>query len=75
MPEKYEIESLMLHMPSEKSVVYIYWFTFSHRLEPVISGILFISSGRKIFTKFSSAFQVALSFCIERSVIISPAKV
>ena len=56
MPEKYEIESLMLHMPSEKSVVYIYWFTFSHRVEPVISGILFISSGRKIFTKFSSAF-------------------
>lgn len=40
--------------------------TFFYRLDVAIPGILFIVSGRRIFTKFSSASRVALPFCIER---------
>ena len=46
-------------------------FTLFYRLELVILGILFIVSGRRIFTEFSSAFQVALPFCTERVGMIS----
>lgn len=74
MPEKYEIERLKLHILLNNKWSKG-WFTFSYTLELVIFGILFISSGRRIFTKFSSAFQVALSFCVERVGVISPTEV